>query len=95
MNAVALPTFGSISDAETNVSEVITDLARLSDLTSVPRVCDPHGLADLDEPAMWMVSVVRLGMCVQAILDMSPISEEETVRLLARLVGTRIVTFSR
>ncbi len=93
MSTVALPRFGSIPDyGATDVSEVVTDLARLADMSTVPRLVEDTSWAELDDAQAWMVDVVRLGMCVQAILDMSPLGEEETLRVLAALVGKGIVT---
>ena len=95
MNVDALPRFGSFPDmaeAATSVSTVVADLARLADMTTVPRVIDNAAWAELTPQQRWMASVVKLGMCVQAILDMSPLAEEETLRLLATLVSKRIVT---
>ena len=96
MNAVALPRFGSIPDGmmETSVSEVVSDLARIADMGTVPRVREPLQCAALAPQETWMMDVVKLGMCVQGILDMSPLSDEETLRLLASLVSTRVVTCS-
>lgn len=95
MNVETLPRFGSFADAAeaaTSVSTVVADLARLADMSTVPRVLDHAGWAELTPQQQWMASVVRLGMCVQAILDMSPLAEEETLRLLATLVSKRVVT---
>jgi hypothetical protein len=89
-----LPVFGSIPDQPTGVSDVISELARLSDMRTVPRVGDSSGWADLDPEEAWMVDIVKLGMCVQAILDMSPLNDEETLSLLARLVSRRVITCS-
>jgi hypothetical protein len=96
VNAVALPRFGSISDGtmETIVSEVVSDLARIGDMTTVPRVSEPLAPGALAPLETWMVDVVRLGMCVQGILDISPLGDEETLRLLAGLVSKRFVTCS-
>jgi hypothetical protein len=87
-----LPMFGSIPDVETGVSDVIANLARVSDMASIPKPCDSIEWANLDPEESWMVDIVKLGMCVQAILDMSPLTDEETLGLLARLVSRRIVT---
>jgi hypothetical protein len=90
---MALPRFGSIPDhGTTEVNEVVTDLARLANMSTVPRLVEPIEWADLDATQSWMVDVVKLGMCVQAILDMSPVGDEETLRVLAALVGKGVVT---
>jgi hypothetical protein len=96
VNALSLPRFGSIPDGgmETSVSDVVSDLARIADMSTVPRLREPIGRSDLAPQETWMVNVVKLGMCVQGILDMSPLGDEETLRLLARLVSTRVVTCS-
>ena len=99
MTMESVPRFGSIHDGgesgiRTDVSDVVTDLARLADVMSVPRMS--AGATDVPRllaPAeSWMCAIVQLGMCVQGILDMSPLEEDETLRILARLVGLRVVT---
>jgi hypothetical protein len=90
----SLPTFGSISDGvETSVSDVICDLARLSDPSSIPRLAGAIAWEDLDRSEAWAVSLVAAGMSVQAILEVSPLEEEQTLRLLANLVSARTITF--
>jgi len=79
--------------ADTSVNDVVADLARLADPMSVPRTGSEAFALTLDASESWMMNVVQLGMCVQAILDMSPLDADETLRLLARLVGRRAVTF--
>ena len=95
-----VPRLGSFHDTalDTSVSGVVADLARLSDLRSVPRPAPGHTPSarlalQLDPFELWMFNVVSLGMCVQAIVDISPLSEDDTLVLLARLVGKGIVTF--
>lgn len=98
MTMESIPRLDSFSDMResgmlTGVSDVVTDLARLSDVMSVPRVLPVGDVPrSLDPEESWMCSTVRLGMCVQGILDMSPLDEDETLRILARLVGLRVVT---
>ena len=95
VNIASLPSATSWHDdsADTNVSDVVGDLARLADPTSTPRASQVVSLT-LEPAESWMLAVVRLGMCVQAILDISPLPEDETLRLLARLIGKRVVTFA-
>jgi hypothetical protein len=103
MSMDALPRLGSIHDIDvecetnvsTSVSEVPTNLAPVADTTSVPRPAPTNDSASpaLDPFEAWMFSVVRLGMCVQGIIDISPLSEDETLTLLARLVSKGLVTF--
>ena len=91
----------SISDAResgihTDVSDVVADLALLANGMSVPRIMSPLKLArELDPEELWMCRMVRVGMCVQGILDLSPLDEDETLRILARLVGLRVVTLAQ
>jgi hypothetical protein len=98
MTMEAIPRFGSIHDgrdsaSHTDVSDVVADLARLHEFMSVPRVLAASECPRaLDSAESWMFSIVQLGMCVQGILDMSPLEEDETLRILARLVGLRVVT---
>jgi hypothetical protein len=97
MSMESVPRLGSLHDAaiDTSVSDVPGDLARLADVASVPRALDAARGLTLDPFEAWMYSVVRLGMCVQGILDISPLSEDETLQLLARLVGKGAITFTR
>jgi hypothetical protein len=89
-----LPTLGSVPDgAETSVSTVVCDLARLSDPTSIPRLNGEIEWSRLDRSEAWAVSLVAAGMSVQAILAVSPLEDEPTLQLLAKLVSTRTITF--
>jgi hypothetical protein len=98
MTMESIPRLDSMSDtretaSHTGVSDVVGDLARLANVMSVPRIVDvTGGRVSLDPSESWMLSIVRLGMCVQGILDMSPLEDDETLHILARLVGLRLVT---
>jgi hypothetical protein len=97
MSMESLPRLGSLHDAapDTSVSDIPGDLARVGDLASVPHALETARTMQLDPFESWMFNVVRLGMCVQGILDMSPLTEDETLLLLARLVGKGAITFRR
>jgi hypothetical protein len=89
----ALPRLGSISDGvETNVNIIVEDLARLSDPSRTPRPRGEVDWASLDPSEAWMLSIVESRMTIGAIVEMSPHGEEETLRLLARLVSLQVVS---
>lgn len=93
-----VPTLDSMSpDAmsdmnDTRVSDIIGDLARLSDATCVPRLRGAVEWTDLAPSEAWLVTVVREGMPIAGIMQTSPLGEEETMRLLASLISSRVIT---
>ncbi len=76
----------------TRVSDIIGDLARLSDASSVPRLRGAVEWTDLAPSEAWLVSIVREGMPLEGIMQTSPLGEEETLRLLASLINARVIT---
>jgi len=87
------PANDTVSDGnDTRISDIIGDLARLSDATSVPRLRGAVEWTDLAPSEAWLVSVVREGMPLAGIMQTSPLGEEETLRLLARLISARVIT---
>jgi hypothetical protein len=93
----ALPRLQSSPDLEntqapTCVSDVVVDLARLSDRSSVPRLAGPIG-DDLDMTPQEsdVASFVATGTTLGGILERSPLTEDETLRCLARLITLGIV----
>jgi hypothetical protein len=93
------PTLPQLYEAEpsgeTKMTEVVRQLARLSDPTSVPVLTRPIGVADgLGPQEAYVASLLGETMTVQMIVDVSPMSEDETVRFLARLVTTGIVSLA-
>ncbi len=79
---------------ETGVSDVIVELARLSDTRRIPRLMRDlaHASSPLSQPEAFIASMVGTNLSIQAILDMSPMGEDETLRFLARLVTDRVIT---
>jgi len=92
----SLPTLASQPPLEgndnTRVSDIIGDLARLSDATSVPRLRGAVEWTDLAPTEAWLVSIVREGLPLEGIMQTSPLGEEETLRLLASLIKARVIT---
>lgn len=89
-----LPQVYSADDsAETALNDVVRQLALLADPLSVPVLARPIGPADGVAPQeAYVASLLGEAMTVQEIIDVSPLSEDETVRFLARLVTARIVS---
>lgn len=78
--------------AATSVSDVVEELARLSDPTCVPRIARPIGEGDGLAPAeAFLASLMNHQFNVQTILDMSPMQEDATLKCLAKLITSRIV----
>ena len=86
-----LPRLGSIPDTETNVSDMVSEIALLSDPTSMPRITGGTTV-DLSPQETLLVTLVTANMSVQAITDVSPLGEEETLRVLTSLVRTGVIT---
>lgn len=83
----------SISDGTTSLSDVIVELARLSERGSVPRLLrDVTPDDELAPQESFIIQLVFMGLDVETILDTSPLSEDVTLRFLARLVESRIIT---
>ena len=80
-------------DAITNLSEVVTELARLSDGSVVPELSRAITREDdLNPEEAFITSLLGMNVSLEMILDMSPLAEDETVRVLARLVTRGLVT---
>jgi hypothetical protein len=81
---------------ETGVSDLIADLARLADPLCVPRLNRALSRNEvLSPPEAFVASLVDANMNMQAILDMSPLREDDTLRFLARLVEKGIITLTQ
>jgi hypothetical protein len=88
-----VPVLESRSDElDTNISDLIGELALLSDVTRVPKLLGAVERSELDPCEEWLVSVVSVRMSVAAIMGQSPLGEEETLRLLARMLKSRVIT---
>ena len=71
----------------TGVSDVIAELARLSDPSCVPRLKHELSRKDvLSPPERFVASLVDSNKTMKRILDMSPLREDDTLRFLAGLV---------
>lgn len=79
---------------ETHVSDVMGDLARLADGSGTPRLRGAVEWNELDESEAWAVSLVAAGFTVQAIQAMSPLEEDRTTELLAKLITSRTIMMS-
>ncbi len=85
--------YGSDDSAETALNDIVRQLAFLADPLSVPVLVRPIGPADGVAPQeAYVASLLGEAMTVQMITDVSPMSEDETIRFLARLVTAGIVT---
>jgi hypothetical protein len=84
--------YAAEESGETAMSEVVRQLALLSDPLSVPILTHPIGPEDGLEPQeAYLASLLGTNMTVQMIVDVSPLSEDETVRVLARFVTNGFV----
>ena len=91
-----LPRVGSIPDGvETNVSTLVPELARLSDPSSMPRVAEDAPGGDMAPAEALIISLVESNMTVEHIVGVSPLTEEETLRVLSKLVGSGTITLSQ
>jgi hypothetical protein len=79
------------AEAETGVSDVITDFARLAVATSVPTLRGTVEWGSLSAREAWVVSLVSAGFSVQAILEVSPLEEGDTLTLLSKLIDARVI----
>jgi hypothetical protein len=81
---------------DTNVSDVVSELAQLADPSSVPML--NHALSDhlkLSPPEAAVARLVDSHLRMRDILDMSPLREDETLQFLASLIVRRVVTITR
>jgi hypothetical protein len=77
----------------TDVSEIVPELAQLSKLSNVPKLTRPLSANDITTvPEAHIVALIETSMSVQAILDESPLREEQTLRFLARLITSGLLT---
>jgi hypothetical protein len=75
------------SSATTLMTDVVSELARLSDLANVPTMSHPLGPEmQLTEDEARVVSLIGHGHDLAAILRLSPVAEEATLQIIARLV---------
>jgi hypothetical protein len=81
-------------DGDTLVSTVVGQIARLSHETSIPRIVGAVEWGNLEPFEEWILSLVRSGYSTQAILTMSPIIEDETLAVLARLIHRKVIFFN-
>jgi hypothetical protein len=79
---------------ETNVSDVMGDLARLADGTGTPHLRGAIEWNELGQAEAWAVSLVAAGFTVKAIQEMSPLDEDRTTELLAQLITSRTILMS-
>jgi hypothetical protein len=80
-------------DTSTCLSELVGELARLSDRSSVPErtVALPPGI-DIGPGEAYVASLINPDVNIDMILSMSPLSDDETLGALARLVSLGLVT---
>lgn len=81
-----------VDGLETKMSDVTVALARLSVGASKPALCGAVEWNDLAPHEAWVVSVISAGFDVQAIIETSPLAEEDTLTLLGRLVSAHVIT---
>jgi hypothetical protein len=87
----ALPRLQSAPDRDgsstTLMTAVVSELARLSQLASVPELSCPLGREIEMTPAeAYVASLMSRDTDLATLLQMSPLQEEETLRFLARLI---------
>jgi hypothetical protein len=83
------------SGENTGVSSVVSELARLADRECVPRITrDLREAATPSQPEALVVSLLGDDVTLGAILEMSPLKEDDTLRFLARLVTDGFVALS-
>jgi hypothetical protein len=79
----------------TKISDVAEGLAGLSDPFAYPRLLQLAPVAELVGHEAVVASLVEANMNVESILRMSPMSDDETLRILARLVANDVITLER
>lgn len=79
-------------EAQTNVNDVVTELARLSIATSTPTLRGVVEWSELSAHEAWVISLVSAGFNVQAILEVSPLAEEQTLSVLGKLIDARVIS---
>lgn len=76
----------------TKFSEVAEDLGRLADRTSVPVVTAAVDVeVSLTAEEAFILSLVGTGLSVDALIKRSPLSEDDTLQFLIRLVTLGLV----
>jgi hypothetical protein len=79
--------------SQTDVSDVVGQLARLSIPSSVPKLKRELTPDDMvTPPEAYILSLMGCAMNIQAIVDVSPMPEDDTLHFLARLVTNGLVT---
>jgi hypothetical protein len=79
----------------TDVSAIVPELAQLSNLSNVPKLKRQLSAGDVaSAPEAYIVSLIENAMSLQAILDVSPMKEEQTLHFLARLITSGLVTWA-
>jgi hypothetical protein len=92
-SAEELPRMGSMTDGvATNVSDLVPELARLSDPLTMPRISADAPEGDVAPAEALIMSLVEANMTVEHIVGVSPLTEEETLRVLSKLVGKGSIT---
>jgi hypothetical protein len=92
-----LPRLGSAPELEgqtaTVQGQVVSDLARLSDRSSVPRLVRPSSFdpSARSDDESYLVALVGTKIDIDTLLRMSPLSEDDTLRLLARLITDGVI----
>jgi hypothetical protein len=79
----------------TDVNPIVPELAPLSNLSNVPKLKRKLSAGDVaSAPEAYIVSLIENSMSLQAILDVSPMKEEQTLHFLARLITSGLVTWA-
>jgi hypothetical protein len=82
-------------DSVTEENEIVPELAHLSNFWNIPKLKRPLSRSDVASPSeAYVVSLIETSMSVQAILDVSPMGEEQTLRFLADLITSGVVTWA-
>ena len=99
-DAIVRLSVDSISDEEaglkdTALNDITGELARLlleNNGETVPQLRGAIDWNELSPEEAWLVSVIGAGFNLQAIIANSPRNEEDTLTLIGRLIGTRVIT---
>jgi hypothetical protein len=81
--------------ATTLMTDLVEDLARLSNLFAIPRLTRPVDRSvSLTPREAYVASLIGRDVSLATLLDLSPMSEDDTLHFLARLITLGIARIS-
>jgi hypothetical protein len=83
-----------IIETQTYGADVIGDLAKLADGSGKPRLRCAVEWNELEREEAWVVSLVASGFTLEAIQRMSPLDDDTTTEIVAKLITSRTITMS-